>query len=431
MKNILIIGKGKTGLSVEKYLKKEPVSIHFFEDHKNISPTDALYDIDTLVVSPSTPLSHPLYQAALARGIPIRSDFDFFFEHDCCCIGITGTNGKSTTTALMGYVLKNIRNNVYVGGNIGVPVLDLEINQNGIYVLELSSYQCEHAHKLPLKAAILLNITPDHLDHHGSMKNYVAAKSKIFDNAEYSFIGIDDLYTQDLYNLYQANKSIITFSTKGPADFWIHDHHIMHCDHVIMNLKECALKGEHNWQNILAVVACLLTLGYHQHDVCYWVKTFTGLEHRQEIVDIFDDVLFVNDSKGTNADATENALKAYLDHDIYWIAGGVEKEGGISSLHSYIPFIKRIYLIGAAAENFKAFLQNFSTPFCVAETLEVATHIAFHDALNDLGSKPKVVLFSPACASFDQFKNFEERGYAFKKCCAFEKNKSNNSTTQL
>ncbi|CAO5678012.1 MAG: UDP-N-acetylmuramoylalanine--D-glutamate ligase [Holosporales bacterium] len=414
MKNILIIGKGKTGLSVEKYLKKESVNIHFFEDHKNVSPIDALYNIDSVVVSPSTPLNHPLYQAALERGIPIRSDFDYFFEQDHCCIGITGTNGKSTTTALMGYVLKNIRDHVYVGGNIGVPVLDLEENKNGIYVLELSSYQCEHAHKLPLKAGILLNITPDHLDHHGSMENYVAAKAKIFHDAEYSFIGIDDTYTQDLYS---ANKSMITFSTKGPADFWIHGDHIMHHDHVIMNLKECILKGTHNWQNILAVVACLLTLGYPQHEVCHWVKKFTGLEHRQEIVGIIDGILFVNDSKGTNADATENALKAYHDHDIYWIAGGVEKEGGISSLHSYIPSIKRIYLIGAAAENFKTFLQGFSTPFDMAGTLDVATHNAFYDAINDTGSRPKVVLFSPACASFDQFKNFEERGSAFKKCC--------------
>lgn len=415
MKNILIIGRGKTGISVEKYLKDADVHIYFFENHENIAPEDALLNIDTVVVSPSTPLTHPIYLAALARGIPIKSDFDYFFEHNLSCIGITGTNGKSTTTALMEYVLKNIRQDVYVGGNIGIPVLELEKNPNGLYVLEMSSYQCEHADKLPLKAAILLNITPDHLDHHGSMAQYVAAKARIFNDTEYAFICIDDEYTQDIYEKLSINKSMITFSTKKRADFWILDDYIMHHDQALMNLTECALKGAHNRQNILAVAACLWTLGYDQHAVCHWIKTFTGLEHRQELVGIHDGILFVNDSKGTNADATEKAIKAYLDHDIYWIAGGVEKEGGISSLGDFIPSIKRIYLIGAAAENFSTFLQRFSTPCFMAFTLDVAVKKAYDDAVNDEGLKPKVVLFSPACASFDQFKNFEDRGNAFKK----------------
>lgn len=418
MENILIIGRGKTGCSVGTWAHSKFITVSFFEDEKDSleEKLSALNTYDALVLSPSVKEDHPLLIAAKLLKIPAFTDIDLFLkEIKCPTIGITGTNGKSTTTALIGHILNNFYKNVFVGGNIGIPVLELIKKQANYFVLELSSYQLCLSNALPLDISVLLNITPDHLAYHGSLERYIKAKERIFENTKNAVISIDDDYTKSIYKRLNI-PSVITLSTKEKADFYLKDGHFYHRDEFIMSLDGLYLKGEHNAQNILASMAVSYLLNIPFSDIVKSIKSFKGLSHRQECVTEIDRILFINDSKATNADAAEKALLAYQNFEIFWILGGLPKSDGITPLVTYYKNIKKAYTIGQAMDDFYNVLTSYNVDTKKSKTLDQAVIDAFCDAKKSETDKKKVILFSPACASQDQFQNFEERGAFFIQC---------------
>jgi UDP-N-acetylmuramoylalanine--D-glutamate ligase len=301
-----------------------------------------------------------------------------------------------------------------VGGNLGTPVLDFPIQEDGTYVLEMSSYQLEASVMTQFDVGILLNITADHLDRHGGMPGYVAAKQLIFKGMSKQGIGILGIDEEQTHEMYQhlspyMNERLIPISVSQEKE-----HGYLLKGTQIFQKSECifdmnthpTLKGPHNAQNIMAVWAALKALGFENERIAHTIVGFKGLVHRQEwVLKTKEGLVFINDSKATNADATIQALKAY--QDVHIILGGRPKEGGINSLIPYFDRIRHAFLIGEAAQDFAKLLNEHHVSFSITHTLEETLKADFPSS--------GIVLFSPACASFDQFNNFEERGDTFKK----------------
>jgi UDP-N-acetylmuramoylalanine--D-glutamate ligase len=384
--------------------------------------------VAALVLSPGIPHSfpqpHPAVLAARAAGVPIIGDIELLAraERQARFIGITGTNGKSTTTALISHILATAGKAVEVGGNLGPPALGLKpLGADGSYVLEMSSFQLELIDTLIFDIAVLLNITPDHLDRHGDMAGYVAAKKRIFasqgENAT-AVIGVDDEICRDIAaGLRRDGKArVLPISVQGEAaggvyveEGWLVDA-LDGAPARVFDLKEAPrLPGTHNAQNAAAAYAVARRAGVSAEAVIAGIRTFPGLAHRQELVDTIDGVRYINDSKATNADATEKALACY--EAIYWIAGGLPKAGGITSLAPYFKRLRHAFLIGDAAGEFAATLDgkiSYSRCGDLASAVAAASDRARGEHVPDA-----VVLLSPACASYDQFPNFEVRGDTF------------------
>lgn len=392
-------------------------------------------DVAALVLSPGIPLTHPaphrVVELAHGVGAPVIGDVELFAlaldalpaQERPKVAAITGTNGKSTTTALLGHILKSAGRDARVGGNIGDAVLGLTPPQRGaIYVLELSSYQLDLTFSLRCDAAALLNIAADHLDRHGGMEGYVAAKTRIFDNqasGDAAVIGVDDPYAQAVCTRLMAANSrrVIPVSARkvlGRGVYAIGGALYDALDGAqskALTLAEApALPGRHNAQNIACAYAMAAALGVAGRTAAEAIRSFPGLPHRLELAGREGPVRFINDSKATNADAAAQALACY--DDIYWIAGGLPKSGGIASLSGFFPRIARAYLIGHAAKDFAKTL-NGKADHVIAGDLETAFGMAANDALRE-GRRAPVVLLSPACASFDQFRDFEHRGDVFR-----------------
>ncbi|WP_137390770.1 UDP-N-acetylmuramoyl-L-alanine--D-glutamate ligase [Rhodoligotrophos defluvii] len=384
-----------------------------------------------LVLSPGVPLTHPephwTVRKAQAAGVEVIGDIEIFFRERAALgtrspvVAITGTNGKSTTTALCGHLLKEAGRDVQVGGNIGTAVLDLAPLADGRhYVLELSSYQIDLAPSLHASAAILLNITPDHLDRHGTMAHYAEVKARIFANQtadDAAVICVDDEHTSAIAErLSRAPATLRRVTIGRPIEDGISVVDGVLAERVAartvaeINLNGLnSLRGSHNWENAAAAYGAMRAVGLTTEEIAAGFASFAGLAHRMQEIARIGDVRFVNDSKGTNADATAKALASF--HDIYWIAGGRAKSGGITSLRPYFSRIVRAYLIGEAAEEFAATLAG-KVDAVICGTLDRAVASAARDAVAERRHEP-VVLLSPACASFDQFRNFELRGDAF------------------
>jgi len=384
----------------------------------------------TFVLSPGVPLTHPQphWSVGLAKdaGVEIVGDIELFCRERAAqapaapLIAITGTNGKSTTTALIAHILAHAGRDPQMGGNIGRAVLTLDPPGPGrIYVLECSSYQIELAPSLDPTAGILLNLTPDHLDRHGTMARYTAIKERLVEGSDTAIVGVDDdLCAAIADRLERAGRNVVRISTgMAPDDgFYTAGADLMRAAgdgaKRIASLDGIgALRGRHNAQNALAATAACLAVGLTEAEIQAGLATFPGLAHRMEQVGRRGHVLFVNDSKATNAEAAAPALSSFSR--IYWIAGGLPKEGGIEALRPLFSHVARAYLIGEAAQDFAATLDE-AVPYEVAGTLERAVSLAAEDAAKD-EAEEAVVLLSPACASFDQFRNFEVRGDAFRK----------------
>jgi UDP-N-acetylmuramoylalanine--D-glutamate ligase len=384
----------------------------------------------TLVLSPGIPHTHPAPHPVVARaraaGAEIIGDIELLArtQREAAYIGITGTNGKSTTTALLGHIMSANGRDVAVGGNLGTPALSLEeIGAGGSYVLEMSSYQLELTRSITWDVAVLLNITPDHLDRHGGMEGYIASKKSIFHRQtkpRAAVIGIDDEICRGLHAglARKAEQVVIPISAERraeggvyAADGWLVDELDGEAARVVELAALPRLPGAHNAQNAAAAYAAARHVGVPAQAAVAALVSFPGLAHRQELVATIDGVRYVNDSKATNAEATARALVCY--DDIYWIAGGLPKEGGIASLEPHFPRIRRAFLIGKAADEFARTLEG-KVAFSRAGDLATATReaSALAAAEHRVGA---VVLLSPACASFDQFANFEERGAAFRR----------------
>jgi UDP-N-acetylmuramoylalanine--D-glutamate ligase len=440
-KNVAVLGLGKAGMSTVRALSASGANIFVWDDGDKAR--DALTaaalagvkiakpegynwsEMAALIMSPGIPLTHPephpIVALAKAGNCPIICDVELLYEAQKSSkfIGITGTNGKSTTTALTGHILKNAEVKSAVGGNIGIPVLDLDELNDGVYVVEMSSYQLDLIKNTHFNISILLNLTPDHLDRHGDMQGYIAAKEHIYDkqnSSDVAIIGVDDDFSLALYNKLKNQGKIgkvvpISVEKQLPDGISVisgvvYDN-LSGEKYPLGYLKRLA--GKHNEQNIAAAFAAAKFSGVKSVDIIKAVQSFEGLPHRMQYIAEIDGVTFINDSKATNAEAAAKALVTF--DNIYWIAGGMPKEGGISSLGEFFPKIRHAYLIGAAEDEFAATLQG-KVEFSKCETLAKAFDAAKNDAMKNGDSKP-VVLLSPACASFDQWPNFEVRGYAF------------------
>ena len=385
-----------------------------------------------LVLSPGAPLTHPkphwTVDKARAAGVPVVGDIELFARaldalpegRRPWVIAITGTNGKSTTTALIGWVLQQAGLTVHVGGNIGIGVLALpEPTPGAVYVIEVSSYQLDLTTGFAPDAAILTNISPDHLDRHGGMEGYVAAKRRIFQSRKTApYVGIDDPYGFAIWQELKAEgRAVDPVSVERPMDddlgMYLMDDWLTYNaggrPAPIVDLSKArSLPGRHNAQNAAFAFLAVNDMGIPEETVVKGLLTFPGLAHRMEAVGHIGHVRFINDSKATNADAARQALSSYPK--VFWIAGGKPKDGGIDDLTDLFPRVAKAYLIGEAAEAFAATLGD--TPHVISKTMDAAVVAAAADAASAGGDQ--IVLLSPACASFDQYPDFEVRGEAFR-----------------
>jgi UDP-N-acetylmuramoylalanine--D-glutamate ligase len=400
--------------------------------------TAELKDVDwskiaALVLSPGVPLTHPAPHAAvgLARAarIEVIGDIELFCRErrrhapQAPFVAITGTNGKSTTTALTAHLLRSGGFDAQLGGNIGTPILSLDAPRTGrVHVVEVSSYQIDLAPTLDPSIGMLLNLSEDHLDRHGTMRNYATVKERLVARVQRggaAIVGIDDEWSRaaaDRVERLDRRVTRVSVLQKLPDGLYVEDAQIMRADSgradPIADLRGIgSLRGLHNAQNAACAAGAALALGLTPAVIQGALRSFPGLAHRMEMIGRKGRVLFVNDSKATNADSAARALACYSD--IFWIAGGKPKTGGIDSLAGYFPRIRKAYLIGEAADAFAAGLDQ-QVPFVVAGTLDRAVALAAQDAEAATGMAP-VVLLSPACASFDQFRNFEVRGDRFRE----------------
>ncbi|WP_425405960.1 UDP-N-acetylmuramoyl-L-alanine--D-glutamate ligase [Hwanghaeella sp.] len=444
---VAVVGLGKSGLSAARALTQGGADVLVWDDRPaarddaqkagyRLGAPDA-YDWSgnapaALVLSPGIPLTHPTPHpaatAASSHGIPILGDVELLYR---ACpraryIGITGTNGKSTTTALIGHILSRTKDHVEIGGNLGTPALDLApLEADGTYVLEMSSYQLDLTHSVAFDSAILLNVTADHLDRHGGMAGYIAAKKRIFRNRPVdaaAIVGVDDAHCEAVADALEADgHKVIRLSVMHPVDggVYVADGKLIDAmsdePTPVLDLKDApSLPGLHNAQNIAAAYAAARREGLTPEEIRAGILSFPGLAHRLETVAVEDGIRFVNDSKATNAEATARALASF--ERIYWIAGGREKEGGYDVLRPYLPAVRKVFLIGEAAENMAAALSK-SLEVEICGTLDRAVEQATALAMAE-GVRGSAVLLSPACASFDQFPNFEVRGTAFSEAVA-------------
>ena len=439
-KHYIVLGLGKTGDATAVALHASGAQIEVWDDSATaraaatarqiplVDPAQIDWStITALVISPGIPHTHPtphpLAAAAKAAGVPIIGDIALLFQAQpqARYVGITGTNGKSTTTSLIGHILHGAGLRVEVGGNLGTPVLSFApLGDNGIYVLELSSYQLELMPHNMLQVAVMLNITPDHLDRHGGMAGYIAAKERILrcDGPQTFVCGLDDDPSRALAAQAAAMPNVtlrgISQTTQKKSAVYTDDTQLIdNIDGTARAILDLAtltnLVGAHNWQNIAAAYAAARALGLNPEAIIAGIKSFPGLAHRQQLVATRHGVKYVNDSKATNADATSKALACY--DNIYWIIGGRPKEGGLNGLESFMPRIRHAFLIGEASDAFAAWLDGKAT-YTRCGTLDKAIVAAATLAKTD-GRLNAVVLLSPACASWDQFRSFEHRGDVF------------------
>jgi UDP-N-acetylmuramoylalanine--D-glutamate ligase len=428
-----VLGLGRNGLAVARALLAIGADVTAWDDAPAAraaagsvplrDPCEGDFAADALVLSPGIPhllpKPHPAAARARSAGVPILSDAELLFQavrragSQARFAGITGTNGKSTTTALLAHILECAGVPVAAGGNLGTAALALPLLPDaGVYVLEMSSYMLERLATLRFDAAAMLNLSADHLDRHGDMAGYIAAKRAIFDRQEsgdLAVVGVDDRESVAIAEQMPAALRIsgCRFADLGIANGWLQDKEQRFCFEM---RRAMALAGAHNAQNAAAAAALALgLLRSEQWDaIAQGLEGFSGLPHRQQRLRTIDGVTFINDSKATNADAAACALSCY--DRLVWIAGGLAKEGGIEPLAPFFPRIVRALLIGRDAPVLSATLTRHDVPHEIAGTLEAATSRAFAAART---SAAPVVLLSPACASFDQFSGFDARGEKF------------------
>ncbi len=437
-KRVVVMGLGKSGMSTARALVESGVRVSVWDDgadsrqraeDQGLTVADPMADgalngVDLVVWSPGIPHTHPVEKAhplaarARALGIGLVCDVELLAlaKPGNRFLAVTGTNGKSTTTTLLAHVLEQAGRAVAAGGNLGTAALDMpDLDADGRYVLELSSYQLELIQSLRPLAGVLLNITPDHLARHGGLDGYVAAKRRLFqvmDAKGVAVIGVDDEHGVRIADEVEAQgRPVVRLSVTRVLDRGISapDGILREDGRTVADLTDMGrLPGRHNWQNACAVYALARADGVAVDDIILGFATYPGLAHRQELVGMIDDVAYVNDSKATNADATEKALVCY--DRIYWILGGQPKEGGIDSLVPHFHRIAHAFLIGDAAQDFAQVLERHHVSHSICG--ELITAVSAAHARADAGS---VVLLSPACASWDQFKSFEHRGDVFRQ----------------
>ena len=411
-KHYAVLGLARSGAAVVRALLAGGAQVTAWDsdaekrvglDDAHVADLDALdlIGFDALVVSPGVPLNtHPLAARARAAGVPVIGDIELFAQARADLrahkvVGITGTNGKSTTTSLVHHILDTAGVPVRMGGNIGLPILAQEpLPEGGVYVLELSSYQIDLTRTLDCEVAVLLNVTPDHLDRYDGLAGYAASKARLFAMQSRAQLAVVDYEAE-------AEFGVLDDAPEGMGVRFI--------DGVPLPGEQArwpSLQGPHNAQNVQAAVAVAEALGVTADDVARALETFAGLPHRMERVATLNGVAWINDSKATNPESAAPALAAFPR--IHWIVGGKVKGDGLDACIPHLGNVVRAYTIGEGGPRFAAVLRG-QVPVAEVETLERAVKLAAQEA-----ERGDVVLLSPAAASFDQFRDFEARGLAFR-----------------
>jgi len=408
MKTYAVMGLDKSGLASVQYLRAKGCRVMAWDDNpaqrerakalgaEITDLAEGAYDCE-LVLTPGIGPAHKVAQRFKSH----ISDIELFARDnpDATVVGITGTNGKSTTTALIHHILKSANIKAEIGGNFGTSPLALP--PADVYVIELSSYQLTRCPSLRVKIGIMLNLTPDHLERHGDMQGYAAAKANLFNgNSGTAIYGVDDEYSRAIgAQALQKGWHTLPLNVPDTGQYESFD---------LTQLP--TLPGAHNWQNAIAAILACRTLGLSDSVIAQGLASYPGLAHRQQLVAEHNGLTFINDSKATNADATSKALGCY--DNIYWIIGGRAKAGGLNGLEGYIPRIRRAFIIGECAQEFGEWCTTHDVAHEQCGTLDVATAKAAQLAKTEKCTGA-VVLLSPACASLDQFKGYEERGTIF------------------
>ena len=441
-RRVAVFGLGRAGLAAAHALSRGGATVQAWDDRPDARDRAAVAGVPladpktcnwqkmtALVLAPGVPLHHPaphpVVDMARKAGCEIIGEVELLARTDreAALIGITGTNGKSTTTALTGHIFRFAKQRVAVGGNLGCPALDLEHQGvNGVYVLEMSSYQIDLTTTTCFNVAVLLNISPDHLERHGGLTGYTAAKARIFDHQgpqDVAVVGLDDPQGVNMFRQLRERRDrrVIGISSIRDVAGGIYCVDGVLTDDTCGKAREIldvssvrTLPGQHNGQNAAAAYAACLAHGLDAETIAHAMMTYPGLAHRQEELRGGDGLRYVNDSKATNVEAAVRALMSY--HNIYWIAGGRAKAGGFDGLEPGLSRVRHALLIGEATDALASYLGR-RVPYTRSGTLEAAVHQARILAGEQASDEP-VILLSPACASFDQFTSFEERGDAFR-----------------
>lgn len=450
----LIFGTGITGISAIQFCQKHNLKFFIADDNgeklKSLKVDNAsvpeenkiyTYDLNAikdkninyLILSPSVHAEndkHKIVRICEQLDITIISDVDLFYcylqtynqQHntDKKLIGVTGTNGKSTTTALTAFLLTQFSKKAIACGNIGLNCLTLDVASYDYFVVEMSSYNLYLTKYAQFECSILLNITEDHLAYHGTMENYIKAKEKIIKISKNAVLCIDNVYTKQITS---AHNNLLLASTRNVLNIglsWQNDNFYFNAKKIYTGYFQNLL-GIHNIENILCSTLCVIQILQHTSlipETLECVKHFTTLPHRIQFVRTIHHIDFINDSKGTNADSTQKALQAYTGSNIYLIAGGQRKTAGFYFLAKDLTNVKCVFLIGDATESFAEELTSLGVKYIKCNILKNAVNTAYQYALKDIqkadAKKQKhIVLLSPLCASWDQYSSFEERGQDF------------------
>ena len=418
MSNILLVGYGISGISVFDFLKSKGNNVFVYDDYKSEEIPNKVTNIDWnnidyVVKSPSIHIMHhnihPIIQEALNNNKKVYSTFDIFklYNPNAKIIGITGTNGKSTTTSLVYNILKNAGLSVQIGGNIGIPYNDLEKSE--YYVFEMSSYEIESSKLLDFEIGAVLNIEPDHIEWHGSFENYIQSKHKLLDNSKLKLISYEDEYS---INKYTYNTMTISTNNNQHASYYIKEKILMHGNNILLDLSNVKyLIGTHNYQNIMFAYAICKYLNVDENIIINTINNFEPLPHRMNVVRKINNILFVNDSKGTNPGSSARALDTFVGYKIFWLVGGRSKKvNPLPYISKYLDSIQKIYLFGESTQEFARIFKDIKE-YVIVKTMDEALKKSYEDAINEPGAS--VVLLSPMCASFDQFQSFEHRGNVF------------------
>lgn len=465
-KNYIIYGVGISGINCAKYLVKKGFEVILTDDNaakesenshkisgakfvKSELISEEIYENSVVIFSPGIPLYHPkkhkILEIVNQKGAKLMCDIELFYllnkDSGNKFVAVTGTNGKSTCVALIDFILKEIGINSYLAGNIGFSPFEIMMkgdeisNQN--FILEMSSYQLDLCSEVSFDVAAITNFSHDHIDRHGNFENYIEAKKRIFLNQtseQFAILNYDDENCREISRNLNSSASLVRFSISEKVDGGVSILNQTLNDNIAGNefgfkVESEYLNGRHNLENIALSYACVSSLlkirgveidNNLQNKIALAIKKFQGLKHRMQFLGEIDGVKFVNDSKATNSESAKTALESY--DNILWIVGGVAKEGGIENLAPYFKKIGKAYLIGESSQDFAKFLKKSDVNYEECINLENAAKKAFRDAKDNINEKP-VIMLSPACASFDQWKNFEERGEHF--CKIFNEFKEN------
>ena len=434
-KKIFILGMARSGYSAAKLLKKynneivitdakeqnnehveelKALGVTFVQTEKSEELLDSSFDI--VIKNPGVKINHPVCEKAKELGITVTNEVEVayhFLPKDIKIIGISGSNGKTTTTTLIYKILEKAGLPVILGGNIGYPVCSLvdAVKPGCILVLEVSSHQLHDIINFKTDVSILTNLSEVHIDHFGTYDYYKAQKIRIFNRHTENDVGIinkDNSDSMGHVNDIASSKSY--FSATGEADCYVKDNAIYYKGEKVLELKDVLLKGVHNYENIMCAIMAVKQFNVKNEHILAVLKEFKGVEHRLEYVDTVSGRVFYNDSKATNVKSTQIALSAFESPTIL-LLGGLDRGHSFDELKAYLGNVKGIVAFGETKERIKAFADEVKVDCDVVETLKEAVDVAYKNS-----SEGDVILLSPACASWDQYKCFEDRGNEFKEC---------------